>query len=560
MNRFTKKYGILLALNLFVFCSTGCQEPHALTPYCPPKLAVVVVIDQCAWYYFHRLRPFFTGGLKELLDQGVVYTQAYHAHGIPETTPGHHAIATGTLPKDHGAVTNQWLDDDYQKVAYDSDASSYARLLDKGISAGQGKSPHNTMVDGLSDQFMMRSVGATPNNVFALSIKSYPAIAMAGKMGKALWFSEKTGSFTSSNRYFRKLPNWVCDFNKKEAIAKQSSFDWELVYPSDGPAYNFPLIDDKTSAAYKFSLIGKGGVRIDVSKKEPYEFFVRCPSASAGLLRCAQECIKEHFDPKAQERMLLWVSLSNLDLLGHMYGPDSREVVDMLYHIDQQLKGFIETLNRVAGRGNYLLALTADHGVAPIPEIQQKRGFHQALRISRDKLIAAMNAHIHKRFQVPRVVVSFEPSFFWLNRKAIKKLPPKRQQALKQELVTFLRQYRGIKNAWTREELEALTFKEGDLEQFYKNQIYHGRCGDIICQPQPYCLVTHYPTGTSHATPYAYDTHVPLILYQPESLEHCFIHEKVWVPQLPVTLSKMLRVSRPSGSTYAFLPGIGLSK
>lgn len=535
--------------------------PKKTTPcYQPPKLAVVVVIDQCAWHYFNKLKPFFTGGLKELLDQGVVYTQAYHPHGIPETTPGHHGIATGTLPKDHGAITNQWLDDDCHKVAYDSDTSSYASILDAGTSAGQGKSPHHTMVDGLSDQFMLRSTGKTPNNVFALSLKSYPAIAMAGKMGKALWFNEKTGRFTSSRRYFKKLPDWIGDFNKTASIAKIPSFDWSLVYPSDAPAYDFPFIDDTTNAAYKFSLIGKGAVRIDLSKKDPYEFFIRCPSASDLLLRFAQTCLQEYFDPKSNERMLLWVSLSNLDLLGHMYGPDSREVIDTLYHIDHQLKGFIATLDQVAGKGNYLLALTADHGVAPIPEIQQKKGFHQALRISRDKLIGDMNAHIHECFHVLNVVQSFEPSFFWLNNKVIKKLSPELQHAVKKELVDYLRCCRGIKNAWTREELETSTFKEDDLEQFYKNQLYHGRCGDIVCQPQPYCLITQYSTGTSHATPYDYDTHVPLVLYQPAHLAHRYIHKKVWVPQLPVTLSKLLRVSRPSVSTYKFLPGLGLSK
>ncbi|MFA6527235.1 MAG: alkaline phosphatase family protein [Candidatus Babeliales bacterium] len=525
--------------------------------YQPPKLTVVVVIDQCAWHYFNRLKPFFTGGLKELLDRGVVYTQAYHAHGIPETTPGHHAIATGTLPKDHGAITNQWLDNDCHKIAYDNDASLYSSILDNGTNVCQGKSAHNTMVDGLSDQFMLRSLGTTQNNVFALSLKSYPAIAMAGRMGKALWFNEKTGKFTSSRRYFKKLPDWVIDFNKKESIAKIPLFDWDLAYPSNAPAYDFPYIDDKAHAAYKFSLIGKGAVRVDLSKKEPYEFFMRCPSASESLLRFAQTCLKEYFDAKGQERMLLWVSLSNLDLLGHMYGPDSREVVDMLYHIDHQLKGFIEALDQIAGSGKYLLALTADHGVAPIPEIQQKKGFHQALRISQDKLIAGMNMHIQKRFQVSGVVASFEPSFFWLNQSIMKKLSHKLQRKIKKALVYYLRGYRGIKNAWTRKELKRLTFKESDLEQFYKNQLYHGRCGDIVCQPQPYCLVTHYLTGTSHATPYDYDTHVPLMLYQPGLLAHRYVHTKVWVPQLPVTLAKLVRVSRPSVSTYDVLPGLG---
>ena len=558
MTHVQKMFNFLIVAVLatsFGLASQG-QPKKSVTRYHPPKLAVVVVVDQGAWHYFNRLKPFFTCGFKELFDRGVVYTQAYHAHGIPETTPGHHAISTGTLPKDHGAVTNQWLDGNCKRVSYDGDASSYAAILDTGACVCQGKSSHNTMVDGLSDQFLLRS-GSTPNTVFALSLKSYPAIAMAGKMGKAMWFNEKTGRFTSSRRYFKKLPDWVSDFNKKESIAHKPQFDWDLMYPANGPAYDFPCIDDKAHTAYKFNLIGKGAVRIDLSKKEPYEFFVRCPSSSQLLFNFAQQCLKENFDAKGKERMLLWISLSNLDLLGHMYGPDSREVIDMLYHIDQQLQQFMQGLDKLVGKGNYLFALTADHGIAPIPEVQQKKGYHQALRISRDKLIADMNMHIEKRFQVPNVVASFEPSFFWLNRGVIKTLTHKLKCKIKKELVKYLRCHRGIKNAWTRQEIEGRAFKEDDLEQFYKNQLYQGRSGDIVCQPQPYCLITHYPNGTSHATPYDYDTHVPVILYQPGWLEHRYVHKKVWVPQLPVTLAKLLRVSRPSVSTFEVLPGLG---
>lgn len=551
-----KRLSVLLS---FIFVHHLQAVPISKRParYQPPQVTVIMVIDQCAWHYFNRLKPFFIGGFKQLLDRGVVYTQAYHPHGIPETTPGHHAIATGTLPKDHGAITNQWLDDECHKVPYDRDPSQAAAILDRGIDCCHGKSPHNTMVDGFSDQMILRSVASAPNTVVALSLKSYPAIAMAGKVGKAFWFNEKTGNMTSSRHYFKKLPDWISDFNKKESVAKIPSYDWDLMYARNSAAYDFPCIDNLSWSAYKFSLIGKGAVRVDLSKKEPYEFFLRSPASSDFLLRCAQTCIQESVNLHSKEKFVLWVSLSNLDLLGHMYGPDSREVIDMLYHIDQQLGFFIGKLDEMVGKGKYLFALTADHGVAPIPEIQRKKGFTRALRIDQQKLIDAMNAHIEKRFQVSRVVTSFEPSFFWLNYTVMKKLEHHLQKRIKKALVNFLRNYRGIKNAWTRERLERMTFAEGDLEQFYKNQLYHGRCGDIVCQPQPYCLITHYATGTSHVTPYDYDTHVPLMLYQPGALAHRYVHHKVWVPQLPVTLAKLLRVSRPSASTYEVLPGLG---
>jgi len=94
------------------------------------------------------------------------------------------------------------------------------------------------------------------------------------------------------------------------------------------------------------------------------------------------------------------------------------------------------------------------------------------------------------------------------------------------------------------------------FENFYKQQLYAGRTGDLICLTQPYCLLTSYPRGTSHSSPYDYDSHVPLVLYQKGRFEKKKINSKVWIPQLPVTLAHILNCERPSASTYKLLPGI----
>ena len=122
-----------------------------------------------------------------------------------------------------------------------------------------------------------------------------------------------------------------------------------------------------------------------------------------------------------------------------------------------------------------------------------------------------------------------------------------------------MRSIPGIKNVWTFDELEDSTFQPHQLESFYKNQLYAGRSGDIICQPEPYCQITKYPTGTSHMSPYDYDTHVPLIIYQNGRFEKKKVNKKVWMQQLPVTLAHILHVGQPSASPYDQLPGLNLS-
>jgi len=548
-----------------------------------PKLTIVLIVDQLAHHHIKKLKPYLRYGIKDLFSHGVVYSNAYHPHGVPETTPGHHAFSTGALPKDHGAVTNQWLDAECHKIAYDLDTSKEAAVLSNLECPENGKSCHNTMVDGLSDQFIWRSIETIPNKVFSISLKSYPAIAMANRLGKAIWFDEKKGIFTSSKKYFEQVPDWIDQFNKGVVLQELKKRRWQLAYPENHKAYDFPYIKNYDYAGLPFSLINKTLVTEEpkdaplLSKsllkslsKPPhkyrakyehktcssYELFLKSPFSSEAVLMLAQQCIEKNFDKKHGNSMLLWLSLSNFDLAGHIYGPDCLEVVDMLYHIDKQIKNFMNFLNQFVGENKYVLVFSADHGIAPIPEIQKLKGYSRARRIVDVDLIKDVNAHLFATFGINDFVLCFEPSAFTIDQKIFTALNEHDQKAIMHNLITFLKKYPGIKNAWTCEELKQTSFKTDDLENFYKNQIYEGRFGGVICQPEPYCLISGYTKGTSHATPYDYDTHVPLIVYRKEHLPAHIITQRVWIPQVCVTLAKMLTIPKPSISTFDHLPGL----
>ena len=160
--------------------------PLGATP--APQLTVAIVVDQLGWSYINKHKPFLTGGLKKLLDKGVVYTQARYPHAITATGPGHTALSTGTTAKDHGIVSNHWYDDTGKKRIHFNAASQI-------------------LVDGLSDQIAMSHQNFGP--VYALSLKDRAAVAMASKLGKALWFDEGSGKLTSSKPYFTRLPKWA---------------------------------------------------------------------------------------------------------------------------------------------------------------------------------------------------------------------------------------------------------------------------------------------------------------------------------------------------------------
>ena len=115
---------------------------------------------------------------------------------------------------------------------------------------------------------------------------------------------------------------------------------------------------------------------------------------------------------------------------------------------------------------------------------------------------------------------------------------------------------KSIRSVWTTQELEKLQPSKHTVPYLYKHQLYPQRSGDIVCQTSPYYLFSKHLKGTSHNSPYSYDTHVPLIVYRKNHHENKRITSKVWSPQVPVTLAHLLQVPRPRGATYDVLPGL----
>ena len=151
----------------------------------PPRLTVVLVVDQFAHHYINKLYPQLKHGLRYLLDNGVVYTNAHMPHGQPSTATGHAGLNTGTCAKDHGFVANAWYENG-KKVACDNDASGNAFVFSPDGMHDYGKSAHRLMVDGLSDQCVLQSQPNSNFAVYSISGKSRSAIATASKLGKAV--------------------------------------------------------------------------------------------------------------------------------------------------------------------------------------------------------------------------------------------------------------------------------------------------------------------------------------------------------------------------------------
>jgi len=520
----------------------------------PPRLTVVIVVDQFAHSYIDKLAPYFKYGLKFFLENGVDFTNAHHPAGQPGTATGHASLSSGTCAKDHGFVSNSWYMNG-KKTACDDDNSENAYVLSPEGTYDYGKSSHMLMVDNLSDQCVLHSEPRSAFTSYSISLKSRSAIATAGVLGKPLWIDEKTGCFTSSKAYFNSLPQWVKRFNNTHDLGAQKTVTWERMYQKSPYAYNFFNINNYDYTRTGHTMLNRPlPVRDESNPKNPGHWFEKTPYANKLLLDCAQECIKVHVSRKHKDRLLLWVCLSPLDKVAHEYGPYSMEAIDMIYHLDKQLQQFIRGVYRTIGKHETAFVLTADHGIMPIPELLHKNGLVQARRIERIDFIKRINELLHKNHGIGEVVIAHKGQELVLDHAMMEEYDNAKQNAIITDIKQYVLQEPGIKRVWSSQELLHMPTQPNTIEDNIKNQLFTGRIGSIVVQTHPYTVITHWPQGASHKTPYDYDTHVPLIVYHPGRFEKRHVRQRVVVQQLANTLAELLNIQKPSASTYEILP------
>ncbi len=524
------------------------------------RLTVVLIVDQFSNHYMKRLGNNFNYAFKELAEKGVYFTDAHHPHGTPTTATGHNALNTGTLACNHGIILNSWDGPDGKKLRYDIDPDPQNAAFSIDGLQKTGNSTKNIMTTGLTDQFVM---GGKNHKTFSLSYKSRAAIGMSGKGGQPIWFDSSEGIFTSSLAFFDKLPEWLMDFNY-DRVFDELNFPrkWRLFYPRNSKYYDLKDINFHEETNYKYAKYNESLIANDIICKDlksldrrirkrglgkNYETYLKSPFANALLLELVKSCIKNNL--KEDDNMLLWVSLSPLDKLGHVYGPHSLEVIDMIYHLDKQIWDFLNYLKEEVGEDNFMFILTADHGMEPLVEVMQNQGV-DAHRILTNELVKEMNEHVKNNYNIDNLVRTCKASQFYLYREKLNCLDPDLKDKIINDLKNIILNKKGTRYVWYYEEFKNLDSEFDTPKNFYAKQYYEGRSGDLICMPERYSYFTPYDYGAGHRASYDFTTNVPLIFYQKGVFENKVIDRKVWMPQLPVTIAKLLEVGRPASSDF----------
>lgn len=487
----------------------------------PPKLVLTVVIDQFRFDYLRRFQKDYNSGFARIMSQGAVFTNAHHVHFPTVTAVGHSAVLTGATPSSSGIVANDWYDRESGKsVTSVSDSST--RLL--GVAPGKtGSSPHRLLVSTVADELKMQG---RESKAIGVSIKDRSAILPAGRSADgAYWFDSDTKRWVTSTYYVPEMPAWVTALNDKDPGARLKGAKW------------LPF-DAKDKSATPFCAMGKDDPAI-----KPCRSLEATPWGNELIEEFAEKALVEEKLGKHAGTDVLTVSFSSNDYVGHAYGPDSPEVRDISIRTDRLLGKLLDFIDRQLGAGNTLMVLTADHGVAPLPEVNQSRRLPGG-RLSEPALLEALNKALVSKYGEGKWVVGVAGPVPYLNRELIRS---KRLDEAEVENTgaAALAAMPHIARAFTRHQLIGGKV-EGD---FVSRAVQYGfnveRSGDIVIIPEPYYLYDR--SGTSHGLPYNYDSHVPVIFMGP-GVKPGEYHGRVGVVDIAPTLSAMLGVEYPSGS------------
>ncbi|HZI95438.1 MAG TPA: alkaline phosphatase family protein [Patescibacteria group bacterium] len=474
----------------------------------PPTLVIVIVVDQLSAGKLEQIGGQFHGGFRRLLEDGRRYTRCAHAHACTETGPGHATLLSGLFPSHSGIVANEWYDRDGHHDVYcaGDERPDAGRNFDgtTAVSAAQLRG------ENLAD-LIKRSNPAS--KIYTVAGKDRSAILTGGHHPDGVfWYSLTTGGFTSNPGLAGELPAWGGDFWGPDPT---STAFYEQNVP---PEWSYPVRpgwgpDDAPGENLTYSRVSPHPLtRIDPSLVKPSDrvsTIARRVFTSPWVDRMSLEIagrILQHADLGTDDAVdLLVVGLSGVDVVGHSYGPDSQEYLDALIRIDGWLG---ELMDAAVPRGRVLFALSADHGVLPLPET-----IPGARRIDDSKLKERLEKGIASRLgrqaEGPFVEAMLGGDVY-LDRRVLTRLGVSTEaavEAARAELMTWSE----VAHVYRGSELRAAS--PGDpFMGLYRNSYDPARSGDLVMQPCEKCLFTTRSYGTSHGTPYQYDRDVPMIL------------------------------------------------
>ncbi|NNK83066.1 MAG: alkaline phosphatase family protein [Flavobacteriaceae bacterium] len=507
-----------------------------------PRLVVGIVVDQMRYDYLTRFNEKYgENGFKRLIKSGF-NCKNNHFNYIPTYTgPGHASVYTGTTPKYHGIIANNWYDKVSGEFVYCAGDSNYKSV---GTEADAGEmSPHRMQTTTFSDE--NRLFTQMRGKTIGISIKDRGAILPAGHTANAAyWFhGKKEGNFITSSFYTNVLPKWVQEFNDAKYPEKYLK-PWNTLY--DISTYTESGRDlnnyeggfkGKENATFPYDL------KALKAKNGDYDILKVTPYGNSLVTDFALAAIKGEDLGKDDDTDVLAISYSSPDYIGHNFGVNSKEIQDTYIRLDLELERLLNALDSQVGKGNYIVFLTADHGAVEVPAYLEN--FHiPAGYLNNRNVREEFSDFMKNTFNSEKLIANVSNNQVFLSHLKLKELNldlEDVQNKIVEELITYDHVYK----VYTAKTMASEEFTTG-VEELLQLGYHQKRSGDILIVGDP-AFISYSKTGSTHGSGFNYDTHVPLIFYgfginKGETLE------RTEITDLAPTISALLNISFPNGA------------
>lgn len=502
------KYLISLFLFVFLTNSVGAQNVKTNQINERPKLVVGIVVDQMRYDYLTRFyNKYGEGGFKRMMGEGF-NCKNNHFNYIPTYTgPGHASIYTGTTPKYHGIIANDWYDKELKKSVYCVEDHSVQSVGTSSSSGQMSPQRMKTTTFGDENRLFTQMQGKT----IGISIKDRASILPAGHTANAAyWFQGKNeGNWISSTFYLKELPKWVTNFNKKHAVDSYLK-EWNTLY--DISTYTESGSDLNTfEGGFKGKETATFPYNIKTLKGQNggYDILKSTPFGNSLTTDFTIEALQGEGLGTDNITDVLTVSYSCTDYIGHNFGVNSKEIEDVYLRLDLEIERLLKALDDTVGKGEYTVFLTADHAAVNVP------AYLQSVKIPAGYFNASVfNKRIHgfmeASFGSSDLIESVSNNQIFLNREKIHELDLDLDD-LQEAIVNEIIGYDFVDKAYTATAMSTTSFSKG-IERLIQNGFNQKRSGDVVYVLDP-AVISYSKTGSTHGSAFEYDTHVPLLFF-----------------------------------------------
>jgi predicted AlkP superfamily pyrophosphatase or phosphodiesterase len=533
---------------IFLLAVLLCYTSGAQTTE-KPKLVVGIVVDQMRQEYLYRFYDKFgAGGFKRMMNDGFMLKNAHYNYVPTVTGPGHASVYTGTTPGIHGIIGNEYYDKKTKKFVNCVEDSLYKAV---GNEAVNGKlSPSRMIASTVTDELKLFTQKKA--KVIGVSIKDRGAILPAGHLADAAyWYDSKSGKFISSTYYINTLPAWVEKFNSQNLAAKYLSQVWQTALPIEQYTESGPddtpyerLLSGKTKAVFPYDLKAIKG------KDKGFGLLTSTPFSNDYVSLMAEAALTGEQMGKDDITDFLCISFSATDAIGHGHGPNAVEVQDTYIRLDKNIEALLKKLDQEVGQGKYTVFLTADHAVADVPQYLTDNKV-PAGYFSDGELQKKLDEYLATFYPGKSFIENISNQQIFLNQEAFGKDP--RASGLDVYLVTeligkYLMALDGVATYYTEATLRQGNYGEDGIKGKVIRGYHPKRSGDIVYILEPGWTESESTRGTTHGSPYAYDTHIPALFYG-SGIKKGSSSQLHAVTDIAPTIAVLLQIKFPSGTT-----------